>query len=340
MEKSIREILEEREHKELSEYASFSDETKGRARKEELCDVRTEFQRDRDRILHSKSFRRLKDKTQVFLTPNGDHYRTRLTHTLEVSQNARTIAKALDLNEDLAEAVAMGHDLGHTPFGHAGEAALSDMMGKPFRHNEQSLRVVDYLEKDGAGLNLTYEVLNGMACHTGDALPTTFEGQVVRLSDRIAYINHEIDDACRAGILQITDVPAHLREALGETHSARINTMVNSLIRCSEGKDDIAMEPEIYEATMKLREFLYDSVYLNPAAKSQEVKARALLIRLFEHYVKNPDKLPTLYQSNIEKDGVERCVCDFLSGMTDRYAIETYNELYIPRVWRGPTQGG
>ena len=337
---NVAEFYMEQEKAWLSPYATLTSNTKGRQHACEACENRTEFQRDRDRITHSQAFRRLMNKTQVFLAPVGDHYRTRLTHTLEVTQIARTLARALRLNEDLTEAIALGHDLGHTPFGHAGEQAMRECFDPKFAHYKQSLRVVDCLEKGGRGLNLTWEVRNGIVNHTGDHRAATLEGLLVKFADRIAYINHDIDDACRAGILHITDIPAKLREVLGETHSGRINTMVNSLIRCSEGKDDITMEPEIYAATMELREFLYESVYLNPAAKSQEVKARALLIRLFEHYVKNPDKMPMLYQKNIEQDGVERCVCDFLSGMTDRYAIETYNELYIPRVWRGPAQGG
>lgn len=333
------EFYMEQEKAWLSPYAALTANTKGRQNPCEPCENRTEYQRDRDRITHSQSFRRLMNKTQVFLAPVGDHYRTRLTHTLEVTQIARTLARALRLNEDLTEAIALGHDLGHTPFGHAGEQAMRECFDPKFAHYMQSIRVVDHLEKGGKGLNLTWEVRNGIVTHTGDSRAATLEGLLVKFADRIAYINHDIDDACRAGILQITDIPEKLRRTLGEGHSARINTMVNSLIRCSEGQNDITMEPEILEATMELRSFLYENVYLNPAAKSQEVKARALLIRLFEHYVKNPDKLPTLYKNNIEKDGVQRCVCDFLSGMTDRYAIETYNELYIPRVWRGPAQG-
>ena len=336
---NMAEFYMEREKAWLSPYAALTANTRGRRNPCEPCENRTEYQRDRDRITHSQSFRRLMNKTQVFLAPVGDHYRTRLTHTLEVTQIARTLARALRLNEDLTEAIALGHDLGHTPFGHAGEQAMRECFDPKFAHYMQSIRVVDHLEKGGKGLNLTWEVRNGIVTHTGDSRAATLEGLLVKFADRIAYINHDIDDACRAGILQITDIPEKLRRTLGEGHSARINTMVNSLIRCSEGQNDITMEPEILEATMELRSFLYENVYLNPAAKSQEVKARALLIRLFEHYVKNPDKLPTLYKNNIEKDGVQRCVCDFLSGMTDRYAIETYNELYIPRVWRGPAQG-
>ena len=337
---NVAEFYMEQEKAWLSPYAALTSNTRGRQNPCEPCENRTEYQRDRDRITHSQAFRRLMNKTQVFLAPVGDHYRTRLTHTLEVTQIARTLARALRLNEDLTEAIALGHDLGHTPFGHAGEQAMRECFDPHFAHYAQSLRVVDRLEKGGVGLNLTWEVRNGIVNHTGEHRAATLEGLLVKFADRIAYINHDIDDACRAGILHITDIPESLRRTLGESHSARINTMVNSLIRCSDGKNDIDMEPDVLEATMQLREFLYENVYLNPAAKSQEVKARALLIRLFEHYVKNPDKLPSLYRNNVEEDGVERCVCDFLSGMTDRYAIETYNELYIPRVWRGPAQGG
>ncbi len=319
----------------LSPFAQLTENTRGRHIPCEPCQDRTEYQRDRDRIIHSQSFRRLMNKTQVFLAPAGDHYRTRLTHTLEVTQIARTLARALHLNEDLTEAIALGHDLGHTPFGHAGEQAMRECYDPEFAHYKQSLRVVDHLEKGGEGLNLTWEVRDGIVNHTGEHRASTLEGLLVKFADRIAYINHDIDDACRAGILKIEDIPTSLSRVLGESHSGRINTMVSSVIRCSEGKNDITMEPEISEATMELRSFLYEHVYLNPVAKSQENKSRALLIRLFEHYVKHPENMPGLYFRHIEKDGVERCVCDFLSGMTDRYAIETYQELYVPRVWRG-----
>ena len=325
----------ERERMWLSPYAALTANTRGREHPCPPCQMRTEYQRDRDRIIHSQSFRRLMNKTQVFLAPAGDHYRTRLTHTLEVTQIARILARALRLNEDLTEAIALGHDLGHTPFGHAGEQAMRECYDPEFAHYRQSLRVVDCLEKNGEGLNLTWEVRDGIVNHTGESRAFTLEGLIVKFADRIAYINHDIDDACRAGILRLSDIPCELRRVLGEGHSARINTMVTSVIRSSEGKNDIVMEDEIYEATMKLRAFLYEHVYLNPVAKSQEIKSRALLVRLFEHYVKHPDALPAHYRRHMERDGVERCVCDFLSGMTDRYAIETYNELYVPRVWRG-----
>ncbi len=323
----------------LSPYAALSANTRGRQNPEAMddgrTDYRTEYQRDRDRIIHCQAFRRLMNKTQVFLAPAGDHYRTRLTHTLEVTQIARTLARALRLNEDLTEAIALGHDLGHTPFGHAGEEAMRACFDPKFAHYTQSLRVVDHLEKNGKGLNLTWEVRNGIVNHTGDSRAATLEGLIVKLADRIAYINHDIDDACRAGILQISDIPEHLRRVLGESHSGRIHTMVTSIIRSSQDQNDITMEPDIHEATLELRAFLFDRVYKNPVAKSQEIKSCALLIRLFEHYTDHPGALPDLYRLNIERDGVGRCVCDFLSGMTDRYAIETYNELYLPRVWRG-----
>ena len=332
---SMTELYMENERQWLSPFATLTANTRGREVPLPLSDLRTEYQRDRDRIIHSQSFRRLMNKTQVFLAPAGDHYRTRLTHTLEVTQIARTLARALRLNEDLTEAIALGHDLGHTPFGHAGEQAMRECYDPEFSHYKQSLRVVEHLEKNGEGLNLTWEVRDGIVNHTGECRASTLEGLIVKFADRIAYINHDIDDAVRAGIMQLSDIPADLRSVLGNGHSERINTMVTSIISCSEGKNDIVMEGEIHDATMRLRTFLYEHVYLNPVAKSQENKSRALLVRLFEHYVKNADKMPALYRKNIESEGVERCVCDFLSGMTDRYAIETYNELYIPRVWRG-----
>ncbi len=324
----------------LSPFASLTENTRGRDVPLPPTALRTEYQRDRDRIIHSQSFRRLMNKTQVFLAPAGDHYRTRLTHTLEVSQIARTLARALRLNEDLTEAIALGHDLGHTPFGHAGEQAMRECFDPDFAHYKQSLRVVERLEKNGEGLNLTWEVRDGIVNHTGEHRASTLEGLLVKFADRIAYINHDIDDACRAGILQITDIPAELRQVLGETHSGRINTMVTSIIACSEGKNDIVMAPDIAEATAALRTFLYERVYRNPIAKSQENKSRALLERLFEYYSQDPDRLPPLYRRSVESEGVGRCVCDFLSGMTDRYAIETYNELFVPRVWRGLSTDG
>lgn len=319
----------------LSPFAAKNATCRGRETPLECSDNRTEYQRDRDRIIHCQSFRRLMNKTQVFLAPAGDHYRTRLTHTLEVTQIARTMARALRLNEDLTEAIGLGHDLGHTPFGHAGERAMQKCYDPSFAHYRQSLRVVEKLERNGAGLNLTWEVRDGIVNHTGEDLAATLEGVLVKFADRIAYINHDIDDACRAGILRSEDIPRELRETLGQGHGERINTMVTSVIRSSEGKEKISMEPHISEATAALRSFLFERVYLNPVAKAEEGKSEALLIRLFEYYVRYPEKMPELYYRNTENEPVERCVCDFLSGMTDRYAIETYRALFVPEVWRG-----
>ena len=319
----------------LSPYACRSDMTRGREKAITPCELRTEFQRDRDRIIHCQSFRRLMYKTQVFLAPAGDHYRTRLTHTFEVTQIARTIARALRLNEDLTEAISLGHDLGHTPFGHAGEEAMRACFSPDFSHYGQSLRVVERLEKNGAGLNLTWEVRDGIVNHTGKSMAATLEGLIVKYADRIAYINHDIDDACRAGIMTLTDIPKELREVLGETHSARINRMVCSLVEASRDRNTIAMEDDVQEASNALRSFLFEHVYLNPLAKGQENKSKELLMRLFEYYVKHPDEMPMQYRNNVERDGIDRCVCDFISGMTDRYAIEMHETLFVPKVWRG-----
>ena len=332
---TIREMTEESESRTLSAFACLSTETAGRVIPCPPCDIRTDFQRDRDRITHCQSFRRLMNKTQVFLAPVGDHYRTRLTHTLEVTQIARTIARALHLNEDLAEAAALGHDLGHTPFGHAGEAVMQECFSPDFSHYKQSLRVVDKLENDGRGLNLTFEVRDGIVNHTGENRASTLEGLIIKFADRIAYINHDIDDACRAGILTINDIPRDIREILGETHSRRINTMVYSIIKASTEKNDICMETEVQDAANRLRSFLFENVYLNPIAKGEESKAKELLARLYDYYVKHPEKLTGVYHAELEHESVERCVCDFISGMTDRYAIETYRRLFIPEVWRG-----
>lgn len=330
---TVCEMFLEREKNTLSPYAFLTSNTRGRDFPYVPCDMRTEFQRDRDRIIHSQSFRRLMNKTQVFLAPTGDHYRTRLTHTLEVSQIARIIARALCLNEDLTEAAALGHDLGHTPFGHSGEDAMKELYSKDFTHYKQSLRVVEKLENGGKGLNLTWEVRDAIVNHTGKCMASTLEGVIIKFADRIAYINHDIDDACRAGILCKEDVPKDLREVLGESHSQRINTMVTSVIRASSDRGEIRMMPEIQEATDRLRAFMFESVYTNPVAKAQDGRAKELLAQLFHHFVKHPEEMPQLYRDNIEHDGVARCVCDFISGMTDRYAIETYKELFIPRVW-------
>ena len=314
----------------LSEFAFLSVNTKGRMKPVKPCDIRTDFQRDRDRIIHSKAFRRLMRKTQVFLSPEEDHYRTRLTHTLEVSQIARTIARALRLNEDLTEAIALGHDLGHTPFGHAGERVLQCCYSPDFAHYNQSLRVVDKLEN----LNLTYEVRDGIVHHTlGGA--STLEGQLIKYADHIAYINHDIDDAYRAGILAIDDIPEKLRCILGHTHGERINTMVTSIIKSSMGKNDILMETEIEEATDELHKFLFATVYTNPVAKGEETKAEALLESLYIYFIAKPDKMPQEFKNIIDEEGVERAVCDYISGMSDRYAISTYRQLFIPEMWSG-----
>lgn len=319
-----------------SPYATYSASSRGRDETMRGCPMRSEFQRDRDRIIHCQSFRRLMYKTQVFLAPAGDHYRTRLTHTLEVSQVARTMARALGLNEDLTEAAALGHDLGHTPFGHAGEDALRQCYDKNFAHYDQSLRVVEHLENDGKGLNLTWEVRDAIVNHTGSHMAATLEGLLIKFADRIAYINHDIDDACRAGILKPTDIPSELCDVLGYSHGERINTMVTSVILASEGQSTIVMTPEVQAATDKLRAFLFENVYLNPVAKAEENKSKELVFALFDYFVKHPEKMPSLYTRMMQNgETVERCVCDFISGMTDRYAIETYEELFVPRVWRG-----
>ena len=333
---TVREELEFQEHRRLNPLAAFSDKSSGRPTAEEPRpdDVRTCYQRDIDRIVHSKAFRRLMHKTQVFLRPEGDHYRTRMTHTLEVSRIAGTITRALGLNEDLAEAIAMGHDLGHTPFGHAGEAALSRCLGKPFRHNEQSLRVVDVLENEGRGLNLTNEVRLGIVGHTGSYIPETLEGQVVRRSDQIAYVNHDIDDAIRAGILRNEDIPKSISDVLGCTHRDRINTLVCDTIRTSREAGAICMTPATDRALRELREFMFDRVYRNPVAKGEESKAKAMLQRLFEYYVANPNAMPEDFQPQLSFDGMERTVCDYIAGMTDNYAVYKYTEIFIPTGWQ------
>ena len=332
---TVREELERQEHKRLNPLAAFADQSKGRPRYEEPReeDVRTCYQRDIDRIVHSKSFRRLMHKTQVFLQPEGDHYRTRMTHTLEVARIASTITRALGLNEDLAEAIAMGHDLGHTPFGHAGEVALTKCLGSPFRHNEQSLRVVDVLEKDGMGLNLTYEVRNGILCHTNDPWPNTLEGQIVRRSDQIAYVNHDIDDAIRAGILTNDDIPDAITDILGHSHSVRINTLVTDAIYTSREAGTVCLSPNVEKALKDLRSFMFENVYRNPIAKAEESKAKAMLGKLFEYYIKNPAAQPQDFQPQLSFDGMERTVCDYIAGMTDNYAVDKYTEIFIPTGW-------
>ena len=332
---TVREELEWQEHKRLNPRAAFADQSKGRPRQEEprAEDVRTCYQRDIDRIVHSKSFRRLMHKTQVFLQPEGDHYRTRMTHTLEVTRIAKTITRALGLNEDLAEAIAMGHDLGHTPFGHAGEAALTECWGRPFRHNEQSLRVVDILEKDGQGLNLCNEVREGIVGHTGPVIPTTREGQIVRRADQIAYVNHDIDDAIRAGILTAEDIPRDIAAILGENQRDRINTLVCDMIFTSREAGSICMTPEIQKALADLRSFMFARVYHHPVAKGEESKARDMLQMLFRFYVDHPEQLPADFQPQLSFDGLGRTVCDYIAGMTDNYAIEKFNEIFVPSGW-------
>lgn len=330
---TIRETIEQQETQFLAPYAVHAAESRGRGRPEPERDDRTCFQRDADRILHSRSFRRLMHKTQVFLRPEGDHYRTRMTHTLEVARIARTIARALRLNEDLTEAAAMGHDLGHTPFGHAGEVALTEVMGTPFRHNEQSLRVVDKLEKNGQGLNLTWEVRRGIVCHSGDELPETLEGRIVRLADRIAYINHDIDDAVRAGILRNEDIPQPIAAALGSTHSQRINTLVSDVVQTSMGRPVIAMTPEIENAMLELRAFMFERVYRNPVAKGEESKARRIIQELYKYYIAHPEKLPEDFQPQLDLEGMPRVVCDYVAGMTDKYAVYKFEEIFVPTAW-------
>ena len=332
---SVREELERQEHRKLNPLAAFSDQSKGRPFGDKFReeDVRTCYQRDIDRIVHSKAFRRLMHKTQVFLRPEGDHYRTRMTHTLEVARIASTITRALGLNEDLAEAIAMGHDLGHTPFGHAGEVALTRCLGKPFRHNEQSLRVVDVLENDGAGLNLTYEVRNGILRHTGDPWPETLEGMVVRRSDQIAYVNHDIDDAIRAGILTNDDIPHAITDVLGHNHSQRINTLVTDAIFTSREAGTVALSPAVDNALKTLRAFMFERVYRNPIAKAEESKAQDMLQRMFEYYVKHPEALPEDFHPQLSFEGIERNVCDYIAGMTDKYAVDKFTEIFIPMGW-------
>lgn len=336
----LREKRENLEHLMLFEKATFSDNSIGRQEFEEKCEIRTEFQRDRDRILHSKSFRRLKHKTQVFISPEKDHFRTRLTHTLEVSQIARTIARALELNEDLIEAIALGHDLGHTPFGHSGEAVLNKLHTNGFKHYEQSLRIVDLLESGSSetrkGLNLTYEVRDGILNHSGENTASTLEGKIIKYADRIAYINHDIDDAIRAGIISKEDLPKDLIEILGDTHSKRINTMINSIINNSYHKNFVEMEEKVGTATLELRQYMFKNVYLSNIVKSESDKIECLITTLFEYYCKNIDKIPKeklKVYDDIEYIK-EDIVCDYIAGMTDIYAIEKWKELYIPKGWK------
>jgi len=327
-----RERTEEIEQQVLSDRASLAVNTKGRDRDEPQDDLRTVYQRDRDRIVHAKAFRRLKHKTQVFLSPQGDHYRVRLTHTLDVSQIARTVARALRLNEDLTEAIALGHDLGHTPFGHLGEQALTPFLGRPFRHSEQSLRVVDFLENDGQGLNLTWEVRDGIVNHPWSMpAPSTLEAQIVRYADRIAYLNHDIDDALRAGVLTPQDLPSGPLRVLGKTHSQRINTLVTDLVSASEDQPEIALSRDVFRALDALRDFMFEQVYLRPDTHHEHERATRLIRELFQHFLDRPDEMPEEYH-RAPGDAATR-VADYISGMTDRYAIRTYERLFLPQGW-------
>lgn len=332
---TIRESTEQWESAYLSPYAAFSKNSRGRDVEEVPCDIRPVYQRDRDRILHCKSFRRLKHKTQVFLTPRGDHYRTRLTHTLEVSQTARTVAKALRLNEDLTEAIALGHDLGHTPFGHAGERALNNLCSRGFAHYEQSVRVVERLEKQGRGLNLTWEVRDGIRNHRTSGSPATLEGQIVRYADKIAYINHDIDDAIRGGILEEEDIPREYRGILGGSTRERLNTLIHDIVRYSMDKPKIQMSEEVGGAMQDLRTFMFQNLYTNPKAKGEEIKAQELLEALFSHYMEHPEEMSEEFLDMLKKDQEEKeiVVCDYISGMTDQYAIYKFNEYFIPKAW-------
>ena len=333
---NIRESLEAWEEEYLSPYAMHSKDSKGRLKNEEQCDIRPVFQRDRDRIIHSKAFRRLKDKTQVFLTPEGDHYRTRLTHTLEVSQTARTIAKALALNEELVEAIALGHDLGHTPFGHAGERALNRVCPTGFKHNEQSVRTVDKLEKDGQGINLTYEVRDGILNHQTSGMPATLEGKVVRLSDKIAYIHHDMDDAIRGGILNEKDVPKEIAKAIGATCGQRLDHFIHDIVNTSESTDDVRMSEETAQAMTDMRRFMFERVYQNPIAKAEEGKAETLIETLYYYYLDHIMLLPDFLLDLIERgESKEAVVCDYIGAMTDRFVIAKYQEIYIPKTWHG-----
>jgi dGTPase len=329
---SPRERTEQVERDTLSPFAVLAAESKGRERPEPPDPLRTCFQRDRDRIVHAKAFRRLKHKTQVFLSPEGDHYRVRLTHTLDVSQIARTAARALGLNEDLTEAIALGHDLGHTPFGHLGEQALTPMLGRPFRHSEQSLRVVDHLENDGAGLNLTWEVRDGIVHHPWSMpAPATLEAQVVRFADRIAYVNHDVDDAVRAGVIELDELPTGPIETLGRTHSERINTLVTDLVGTSDGQPEIRLSPVVFQALDRLRDFLFAEVYLRTSAVDQHDRAVRVLRELFNHFLEHPDQLPPEYHRAPGELPVR--VADHIAGMTDRYALRTYEQLFLPQGW-------
>ena len=333
---TVRQTMERLEEQYLSPYASFSSKSRGRDEQEEPCDIRTVYQRDRDRILHSKAFRRLKHKTQVFLSPEGDHYRTRLTHTLEVSQIARTIAKSLRLNEDLTEAIALGHDMGHTPFGHSGEHVLDQICPEGFAHYEQSVRVVERLEKGGKGLNLTWEVRDGIRNHRTSGHPSTLEGAVVRLSDKIAYINHDIDDAIRAKLFVEEDLPSRFTDVLGHSVRERLNLAIHDTIANSLDKPMISMSPGMEEAMKGLRQWMFDHVYCSDIPKAEEEKAKQLIVFLYQYYCSHVDRLPREYQIMMEErnEKKERVVCDYIAGMSDRYAIDKFEELFIPQAWK------
>lgn len=328
----IRRETQRIERETLSPHAALSENTRGRERPASDCDLRTPYQRDRDKVIHCKAFRRLKHKTQVFLSPEGDHYRTRLTHTLEVSQIARTIARALRLNEDLTEAVALGHDLGHTPFGHAGERALNEIVPGGFRHYEQSVRVVERLENDGRGLNLTFEVRDGILCHTIGKEAATMEGRIIRWADKIAYMNHDIDDAIRAGVIRESNIPREITDALGDTKNKRITAMVMSIVRNSTA-GVVCMDAEVQAAYDALHDFMYKAVYLNDEAKREEKKVPHLIESLYGYYVRHPGRLPESMRRTVDTDGREQAVCDFIAGMTDRYAVDLYGSLFIPKAW-------
>lgn len=327
----IRERTLLNEKRTLSKYAMLCADTRGRQTEEPECPVRTAYQRDRDRIIHCSAFRRLMHKTQVFLSPDSEHYRTRLTHTLEVSQIARTIAVGLGLNEDLIEAIALGHDLGHTPFGHAGERALNEVFPDGFKHYEQSLRVVDLIENKGKGLNLTYEVRNGIVCHTRGEEAKTLEGRIVKLADKIAYINHDIDDALRGGVITEGNIPVEARTVLGESKSKRIDTLVTSVI--NNTYDTVAFDRDVQSAFDILHEFMFDRVYTNPVCKSEEGKAMAMIQRLYRFFEENPNELPNEYIEIAWRDGVQRAACDYIAGMSDSYALKVYNDYFIPSGW-------
>lgn len=334
---NIRETMEQWERDNLSPYASLSSETLGRDREEPQCDIRPAYQRDRDRIIHSKAFRRLKHKTQVFLAPEGDHYRTRLTHTLEVSQIARTIARALRLNENLTEAIALGHDLGHTPFGHAGEYILNKICEDGFAHYKQSVRVVEVVEKKGEGLNLTKEVRDGILNHGTAGHPSTLEGQIVRFSDKIAYINHDIDDAIRGKIITESDIPKEFSDVLGNTVKTRLDIMIHDIILYSQEKPEIVMSPKVEAAMRGLRGWMFENVYKNHAAKAEESKAQQLIVRLYQYYMEYTDQLPEeyLFMMKERQEKKARVVCDYIAGMSDSYAIDQFEELFVPKAWKG-----